>query len=383
MISHIISRFVIKPVFGSIGMIYAMLSIGLLGFIVWSQMALQRICILIGRKLLVKNLAKCWNGYSLFSTFENSQQLESMILCYSENLNKDYQENIISQSDNKDTQSAGKIHWICQSSETQRKNSLDWLVGFIEGDGAILFYKSPIFVLTQKEGKIQYEIQDMQKIGKVRYYEKGDYYRYIINKKEEIYILINIQNGNIRLKKRYKQFKNWLFKLNMIDKLLPINENFNNAWLSGFTDAEGCFNVQIYQRGQSIGYRVQQRYILDQKDSLQDLEKISMKVFNGIGKISIRKNVINMNRYTICSYKSQKLVKDYFDKYPLKTKKKLIYDKWLTIFNLVQNKEHQTEEGQEKIRKIKKEINLENSKNRNIGHSLKKNKIESNSTRES
>jgi hypothetical protein len=43
----------------------------------------------------------------------------------------------------------------------------------------------------------------------------------------------------------------------MIDKLLPINENFNNAWLSGFTDAEGCFNVQIYQRGQSIGYRVQ------------------------------------------------------------------------------------------------------------------------------
>lgn len=36
-ISHVISRFVIKPIFGSIGMIYAMLSIGLLGFIVWSH----------------------------------------------------------------------------------------------------------------------------------------------------------------------------------------------------------------------------------------------------------------------------------------------------------------------------------------------------------
>ena len=36
-VSHIISRFSIKPIFGYIGMIYAMLSIGLLGFIVWSH----------------------------------------------------------------------------------------------------------------------------------------------------------------------------------------------------------------------------------------------------------------------------------------------------------------------------------------------------------
>lgn len=36
-ISHVISRFAVKPVFGSIGMIYAMMSIGLLGFIVWSH----------------------------------------------------------------------------------------------------------------------------------------------------------------------------------------------------------------------------------------------------------------------------------------------------------------------------------------------------------
>lgn len=35
-ISHVISRFANKPVFGSVGMIYAMMSIGLLGFIVWS-----------------------------------------------------------------------------------------------------------------------------------------------------------------------------------------------------------------------------------------------------------------------------------------------------------------------------------------------------------
>ena len=36
-VSHLVSRFSQKPIFGSIGMVYAMLSIGLLGFIVWSH----------------------------------------------------------------------------------------------------------------------------------------------------------------------------------------------------------------------------------------------------------------------------------------------------------------------------------------------------------
>ena len=36
-ISHVVSTFSRKPVFGAVGMIYAMISIGVLGFVVWSH----------------------------------------------------------------------------------------------------------------------------------------------------------------------------------------------------------------------------------------------------------------------------------------------------------------------------------------------------------
>ena len=63
-VSHVISTFSGKPVFGYIGMVYAMFSIGTLGFIVWSQLVALLYC-----EVKVTNLAICFNSSTLGDTY--------------------------------------------------------------------------------------------------------------------------------------------------------------------------------------------------------------------------------------------------------------------------------------------------------------------------
>jgi len=130
-----------------------------------------------------------------------------------------------------------------------------WFIGFAEGDGAILSYQGqPQFVITQKEGKILYEIQSVLGFGNVRYFSEGKgFYRYIVTDTKSILLLCLLFNGNLVLPHRVEQLDQWIIDLNsklssprsQIYKLIPLitlitdttNPSLEDAWLSGFTDA--------------------------------------------------------------------------------------------------------------------------------------------------
>jgi hypothetical protein len=155
-----------------------------------------------------------------------------------------------------------------------------------------------------------------------------------------------------------------LSEINLIDKL--IKPTLNDAWLSGFTDAEGCFNVKIEKRSNTVtGLRVMLRFILDQKNSQYLF--LQLRDLFSYGAVSLRGSSNGVYRYQVNSFKGLITIRNYFLIFPLKSKKLLSFKKWNEIYKMVLNKEHLLEKGLTSIRELSKNININNSLNRKTG----------------
>lgn len=291
---------------------------------------------------------------------------------------------------------------------------LDWFIGFIEGDGAILCGKNKIsLVITQKEVSVLIKIKDKLNIGQVRYNYKDktssleylknkklSHGKYIIENIKDIILIYILLNGNLKLSNRKLQLKKWYlylqkydmkgtninqlvrfnilkeFNLNKIPDFLD-NDNkisFNDGWLSGFTDAKGNFSIRIYSKEITYDY-VKIILILDQKDAWDKLNEISelfcdkklsklRKTKNGnMFRIEILCNDINKDVY--------KRVVNYFDRYSLKTTKKKSYFIWKEILFIVLGNQPLSLEKISYIRSLRTTMNKYIIKNKSIGHSNK------------
>jgi hypothetical protein len=207
-------------------MVYAMFSIGILGFLVWSCFLMALLYCEIG----VINFAICWNRNLLLDTL------------YSKNFSNITQSagNLIFNFHKSSSETTCEISFFNYEAfykiynsyyNTNKEISKDWLtwfIGFSEGDGAILTFNDRLkFVLTQKEGAILYHIQEVLGFGSVKKYSSGksEYYRFIVQDYKNILILFYLFNGNLVLENRSKQLKKWFNVLNT--KFVNNNSIFN------------------------------------------------------------------------------------------------------------------------------------------------------------
>lgn len=262
-------------------------------------------------------------------------------------------------------------------------NWLAWFIGFTEGDGAILSNSSATrirYVLTQKERNVLDQIQQKLGFGYVKFFPQGSsgnihgFYRFIVEDAKSLLLLANLFNGNLAIQHRVNQLRNWIDRINvnnqnsiiLIKKLVKVS--LQDAWLSGFSDAEGCFNVTVTtNKRYALGFVIKMRFLLDQNS-----EPILLNIQNlfGFGIVKLRSETKFTYRYDSTGYNNMSMIKSYFNEYPLRTKKALSFIKWSEILRMVLAKEHLSQAGFSTVKKLKQEINKTNSVTTKTGDSL-------------
>ena len=154
-----------------------------------------------------------------------------------------------------------------------------------------------------------------------------------------------------------------------IENNLQVNNELpllNEPWfISGFTDAEGCFLVLVRKSPKSkLSWQLECNFTINLHSKDRDLLKLIQTYFKGAGRIGKERN--SCCDFTIGSL-DQIITKviPHFDKYPLKTNKYSDYLLFKEVVMMMQRGEHLTSEGLQKV------INIRASLNRGLTPSLK------------
>jgi hypothetical protein len=126
-------------------------------------------------------------------------------------------------------------------------------------------------------------------------------------------------------------------------------------WLSGFSEAEACFYISIYDSPKSkLGKGIQLVYVLTQHIRDEELLK-GLIQYLGCGKYSKRKEAGDFKVLSIKDINTK--IIPFFNEYPLQGVKSLNFNDWKLAAEIMENKDHLTEDGLRKIQNIKMRMN--------------------------
>lgn len=241
---------------------------------------------------------------------------------------------------------------------------LYWLIGFTEGDGS--FVKTSRndlhFVIVQGKTNVDvlYKIRDRLGFGQV-IKQNERIYRYIVQKKSEIMLIICLFNGNLVLPTRKAQFATFIQTYNSrpISNIIPYSNNKNlpsldNTWLLGFVEAEGCFTISLLSN--SNAFRT--RFMLAQKGdvNLPILSTIAIKFQCGV----VEGHHLKDNyQYVVSGLSNVIKIYDYFDRFikDFQGIKKISYIKFKELNHELSIRSHLSPSKRPLLVKMSHEIN--------------------------
>jgi len=263
-------------------------------------------------------------------------------------------------------------------------NFNSYLAGLIEGDGTFAVHNnkstakkySPKIIIVFKKADLplaQY-LKTISNCGTIFIKVNRGYILWQIQDIVQVYTIVKFINGYMRTPK-IEALERTIIWLNdyiiknknsnllstklILSKIEPIKlksldtSSINsNAWLSGFTDSDGNFSINIHKRTNKNSTRVQLFYRLEIKQTYHRLNSENKKVsfysimsnialFLNVNLLS-RSRIINDKQFfsfivTAHNKKSLTIITEYFLKFPLLSSKYLDFKTWKNILELQKN----------------------------------------------
>lgn len=290
-----------------------------------------------------------------------------------------------------------------QSSQVKINCNLgSYLAGLIEGDGYIgvqdpntdakVIHRPKIIIAFNINDKpLAKKLSAELNVGRVLDREKSGIVILQILAKEDVLKIINLINGFMRTPKIEALHRaiRWINERDNISiPLLGLDTSplDSNNWLAGFTDADGCFSITVYdtkKNGVFLRTRVQTSFRIEVKQNYSRDVGASLALrstselgcgaggsgyFNILSEISyfFTVNLYTRTRktedkiyyaYVVVAHNSRShgIVRNYFDRYPLYSSKYLAYKDWCLVQDLQTG--NLSKEKLDKIKLIKNNFN--------------------------
>ena len=249
-----------------------------------------------------------------------------------------------------------------------------YLAGLIDGEAYFNSNLQLVIVFHSSDVSLAYTLKERLGFGNVRKLKNKNAILLIISNKKGLENIINLINGKIRTESKFNQIKNNIINhprfadfAKITDFKLNLNADLKNHWLAGFTDAVGGFQIKTILRRpgdpanseglsqNKIEIRLNLNFQIRAEPQKKEYLLLLIKNFLG-GNIGYEKSQ-NIYYYGSTSFGSAKKVINYFDYYHLQSIKHVNYLKWRKSYIIIQNKEHLTKSGIDKILKLKMTMN--------------------------
>ncbi len=276
------------------------------------------------------------------------------------------------------TLSAQAIDLLAEYKHLNNLAFSSYLTGLIEGDGTIVVPKterSPKGILNYASVQIVFHLKDLplalliQKVlgeGSIARKKGVSAYILTVNSYKGLILILSILNGNMRTPKIYSLYKliDWLNNsknTNFIKKPLNDSPLISNAWLSGFLEADGSFQVRTtlsgkYPRSECKLEISQRQTDHNGNSNLQFLEKIAEFLLTTVK--SVRQDRPNPEyRVRTTSLQANLILCKYLENYPLFGTKYLDAKDWMKVVSIFEKGEHKGKTGIDRIVQIKSFMN--------------------------